>query len=1044
MNERDLISTQTIKQVSEGGDRVRADLKATASAQDQLAASSTNLASATETSARRQTSAAAAFNALQTKIDPASRALAELDRAQRTVTRALDQGVTSQSRANEVLAMYATRASAAAAAANTAAVAEENRRRAQSNTSVNQGQGFNPASANTATYAAQFEAAAHAQDMMAASATKLRAAINPLEAEQGRLASEMKVYKQALDAGKISEAEFSAAHAMAGKRLSDFAQNLKVAGTAGRVMSGEMTNLGFQLNDVVTGLALGQSPFMILGQQGGQIVQIFANSKSSIADFAKSSVGWFTSLFTVGRFAFGGVAAAVGTAVFAMHEFAESQRLAGQALIGVGQRTGTTVAQINEFAKANATVTGLSVDQARDLAVEFTKTGNISIAGLKGLGDAVHGYSILTGKDATEATKDLAQSLGGDLVKAAEKLNSTYGFLDAKSRDYIRTLELQGGRTQAIQFIVDAMAKDNQKAADSLSFVSKAWDAVANAASRAKNIVGSANLKDTLPAGGIGGAEGLTMAAPQNQTIPQAVIPDAERLGAVVKLLQDWSLAADNVTRATIPQITQVEALQKAEVDLIAARNAKEFLGQSADPQNEAALTAIRNQIAALQEAQGQAARYNQQVAAISQAWGNVGQSVALQLQSMQNVLPVAQAWTNATRMRAQEEATYLSLIQQGRTEEEASAVAAKEYQLSKAAAVASAQQLVQSSADNLEKIRAAGTGMEGVVDASIAYRDAIQGGATAMQANIIAANTLEASMLRVAQASMQAQQSQIDAANGTTNGILTTKDMGSSFFAPTENKQSGSFVIPTHTIDLGDGATVTVSSGVQGIGMLAGAGVAPTVVSRTPVSASKIADRYVSHGDYAGGISAIMKSGADVNEKISSVDELTQVMNNMTSDKGAQASNLRSELDWLSTLPQTIARDQKIVSLTQSIDQLKDSTDSLTSVNQDLLSPYYSQDPRTSRIGFRSQGMAEGGFVVPGTPSANDNMLATFPVASGENILYVDPQFAKRGMGGGSSSVINITNNNIIAGGVNKDEFGRTAYQTAQTTAKVVRAAMQ
>jgi hypothetical protein len=63
-----------------------------------------------------------------------------------------------------------------------------------------------------------------------------------------------------------------------------------------------------------------------------------------------------------------------------------------------------------------------------------------------------------------------------------------------------------------------------------------------------------------------------------------------------------------------------------------------------------------------------------------------------------------------------------------------------------------------------------------------------------------------------------------------------------------------------------------------------------------------------------------------------------------------------------------------------------------LNGTNQDLLSLYYSQDPRTSHIGFRSQGMAAGGYVdVPGSPSANDNMIATIPVASGERI-FVDP----------------------------------------------------
>ena len=63
--------------------------------------------------------------------------------------------------------------------------------------------------------------------------------------------------------------------------------------------------------------------------------------------------------------------------------------------------------------------------------------------------------------------------------------------------------------------------------------------------------------------------------------------------------------------------------------------------------------------------------------------------------------------------------------------------------------------------------------------------------------------------------------------------------------------------------------------------------------------------------------------------------------------------------------------------------------------------------DPRTSHIGFRSQGMSGGGYVdVPGLPSANDNLIATIPVASGERI-YVDPMSVKRGNAG---TTINIS----------------------------------
>ncbi len=121
---------------------------------------------------------------------------------------------------------------------------------------------------------------------------------------------------------------------------------------------------------------------------------------------------------------------------------------------------------------------------------------------------------------------------------------------------------------------------------------------------------------------------------------------------------------------------------------------------------------------------------------------------------------------------------------------------------------------------------------------------------------------------------------------------------------------------------------------------------------------------------------------------------------------------------------------------LTTSVDDLKNSTDALTATNRDLLSPLYNQDPRTSHIGFRSQGMADGGYVdVPGGISANDNMVATIPVASGERI-YVDAMPGVRGKGGGGST-FNISIPVTINGNATRDETSRTMYQVGQTVRK-------
>ena len=87
---------------------------------------------------------------------------------------------------------------------------------------------------------------------------------------------------------------------------------------------------------------------------------------------------------------------------------------------------------------------------------------------------------------------------------------------------------------------------------------------------------------------------------------------------------------------------------------------------------------------------------------------------------------------------------------------------------------------------------------------------------------------------------------------------------------------------------------------------------------------------------------------------------------------------------------------------------------------------------------------MATGGWVdVPGAPSANDNMLAVIPVASGERIS-VDPMAARRGISSGSTTTININVPITIGGNANKDEVGRTVYQAMQAASKQLAASQK
>jgi hypothetical protein len=145
----------------------------------------------------------------------------------------------------------------------------------------------------------------------------------------------------------------------------------------------------------------------------------------------------------------------------------------------------------------------------------------------------------------------------------------------------------------------------------------------------------------------------------------------------------------------------------------------------------------------------------------------------------------------------------------------------------------------------------------------------------------------------------------------------------------------------------------------------------AALAASTTP---DMMANQYVSKGDYAGALIAIERMGE---KGMSTVDTLTQQMNSMTKDPSAQAANLQAELAWLNSLPETLARDQQIVTLKQSIDSLTTATNANTAAS---LNPLYTQGAGALSIGYYHaanglDGVAQGG--TPGVDSVPIHIMA-------------------------------------------------------------------
>jgi len=243
-----------------------------------------------------------------------------------------------------------------------------------------------------------------------------------------------------------------------------------------------------------------------------------------------------------------GIAAIGVAAVSAFSSWLDGQKEVDRALIGIGKRAGATRGDINQMAEANAAGARLSVSEWQSGAAEFAKTGTIYKENFKGLNDLVKGFALTIGEGSGEAQKQLAKIFGGDVAGAADKLNSMYGSISGKTREYARDLEVAGKRQEAIALIVRDITPAIQQAANVTGFWAASWDAVANAASNAGSKIGKGLAAMT----GIGDTPEARLERLQGTLkIAEQAFQEQQELAAKIgsQLVPGLSQASDSVMR---------------------------------------------------------------------------------------------------------------------------------------------------------------------------------------------------------------------------------------------------------------------------------------------------------------------------------------------------------------------------------------------------------------------------------------------------------------------------------------------------------------
>lgn len=200
-----------------------------------------------------------------------------------------------------------------------------------------------------------------------------------------------------------------------------------------------MRSLPAQMTDITVGLTTGQSPFMVMMQQGGQLKDMFGGIGPA-ARAVGGSVAGLVNPFTL-------AAAGVAVLTAAWLSGRQEQEAYSRAIITTGNAAGTSVGKLTAVAQAVGEVTG-SYGKAAESAAALAATGKVSNDVIAQAALATTAWAQSTDADVASMVQSFA-ALGEKPAEASRKLNEQYNYLTTAVYQQIKALEEQGRKDEA-------------------------------------------------------------------------------------------------------------------------------------------------------------------------------------------------------------------------------------------------------------------------------------------------------------------------------------------------------------------------------------------------------------------------------------------------------------------------------------------------------------------------------------------------------------------------------------------------------------------
>ena len=280
--------------------------------------------------------------------------------------------------------------------------------------------------------------------------------------------------------GKLTGQELAAAHQSMTEKVRVLRGEIEGMGKAGAISSAQhaaaMRAVPAQMSDIIVGLSTGQSPFMVLMQQGGQLKDMFGG----IGPAARAIGGEFLRLLGPVTLS----AAALGAVAYAFSAGRDESIAFNKALSMTGGASGMTVDGLMSIAASIDTVVGTR-GQAAEVLAMLVSTGRVGADGIEQFATATILAERNLGMEAEQTVAKFAE-LGKSPVDGIKKLNEGMNFLTAATYDEIKSLSEQGRAAEAAALAqrtyAEALESRAKQAEGSIGTLERAWRGIKDAA----------------------------------------------------------------------------------------------------------------------------------------------------------------------------------------------------------------------------------------------------------------------------------------------------------------------------------------------------------------------------------------------------------------------------------------------------------------------------------------------------------------------------------------------------------------------------------